>query len=283
LLRSQSVGVPKGLNRMDRGCSIRLISAAAIATVGLAGCYQPQPSPKIVGESHPPVIVRRLPEPKSPPEAIVVGRSVRGRPIKAHILGDGEETTLVMAAIHGDEASGAPLVEKLADYLSENPSVMEGRRVIMVPVVNPDGVALNCRENARGIDLNRNFEAGNRANNGTNGFRALSEPETQALKKLVHDYKPDRIISIHLPLNCLDYDGPGNGLAARMAEMCRLPIHKLGARPGSLGSYTGETLGIPTITMELPREASKLSQAGLWSQYGPALLTAVTYSQRAAK
>lgn len=267
---------------MDRGCSVKLICAAALATLGLAGCYQPQPSPKIIGESHPPVIVQPLPEPKNP-EAVVVGRSVRGRPISAYVIGDGDDTVMIMAVIHGDEVSGAPLVHKLADYLGGHPSLMDNRRVILVPVVNPDGMALNCRENTRGIDLNRNFEAGNRINNGANGFHPLSEPETQALRKLIQEYKPDRIVSIHQPLNCIDYDGPGQALASRIAEACRLPIHKLGARPGSLGSYTGETLGIPTVTMELPREASKLSQAGLWSQYGPALLAAVTYSSHIAK
>jgi protein MpaA len=282
LLKSRSIGVPKGFKRMNRGCSISFICAAAVAALSLAGCYQPQPSPKIIGETRPLTVVPPLPEPKSP-EAIVIGRSVKGRPITAHILGAGDDTVLIMAVIHGDEASGAPLVEKLADYLGDHPSLFENRRVILIPVANPDGMALNCRENTHGIDLNRNFEAGNRINNGTNGYHALTEPETVALKKLIQEYRPDRIVSIHQPLNCLDYDGPGNGLASRMAEGCRLPVRKLGARPGSLGSYTGETLGIPTVTMELPREASRLSQAGLWSQYGHALLTAVTYSQHVAK
>jgi protein MpaA len=272
----------KGSNQMDTGCSIRFICAAAIATLGLAGCYQSQPSPRIVGESHPVVVVQPLPEPKAP-ETVVVGRSVKGRPIVAHILGDGDDTVLIMAVIHGDEASGAPLVEKLADYLNSHQNLLENRRAVLIPITNPDGMALSCRENTHGIDLNRNFEAGNRVNNGTNGLHALSEPETAALKRLIQEYKPDRIVSIHQPLNCLDYDGPGGGLASRMAEASRLPVHKLGARPGSLGSFTGETLGIPTITMELPREASKLSQAGLWAQYGPALLTAVTYSSHVAK
>lgn len=267
---------------MDRGCSAKLICAAAVATFGLAGCYQAQPAPRIIGETRPAVVVQSLPEPKVP-ESVVVGRSVRGRPIVAQILGDGDDTVLIMAVIHGDETSGGPLVQKLSDYLNDHPDVMESHKVILIPVANPDGVALNCRENTRGVDLNRNFEASNRVNNGTNGFHALSEPETLALRKLIQEYKPDRIISIHQPLNCIDYDGPGQGLASRIAEACRLPVRKLGARPGSLGAYTGETLGIPTVTMELPREASKLSQAGLWSQYGQALLAAVTYSPRVAK
>ncbi len=283
MLESQKAGVPKGLNRMNRGCSAKLICAAAIAALSVAGCYQPQPVPRIIGETHP-VVVTQPSRPESKPiQTITIGHTVRGRPITAHVIGDGMDTVLFMAVIHGDETAGAPLVDKLADYLSTHPNVVEGHRVVMIPVTNPDGMALSCRENTRGIDLNRNFEAANRVNNGTNGFHALSEPEAAALKKLIHEYRPDRIVSIHQPLDCLDYDGPGNGLAARMAEACKLPVHKLGARAGSLGAYTGDTLGIPTITMELPREASRLSQAGLWAQYGPALLTAVTYSSRVAK
>ncbi len=282
MFQSQSVGVPKGFNRMNKGCSLSFVCAAAVTIVSVAGCYQPQPSPKIVGETTPPVIVQPLPEPKVP-ETIVIGKSVQGRKISAFILGEGSDTVLVLATIHGDEVAGMPLTRRLIDYLNGNEQLLEGRRVIVVPTVNPDGVALSCRENARGIDLNRNFEADNRVNNGTNGYRALSEPETVALRRLIQQYKPDRIITLHQPLSCLDYDGPGGALARRMAEACQLPVKQLGARPGSLGSYTGKTLGIPTVTMELPREASRLSQAGLWDQYGPALLRAVTYSQRVAK
>ena len=267
---------------MDRGCSVRFVCTAALAMLGLAGCYQPQPSPKIIGENHPFVVPPAPPQPKAP-ETVVIGRSVRGRPIVADVLGEGDDTILIVAAIHGDETSGAPLVQKLADYLADRPKLLENHRVVLVPAVNPDGMALSSRENTRGVDLNRNFEAGNRVNNVSNGFHALSEPETQALRKLIQQYRPDRIISIHQPLNCIDYDGPGQALAYRIAESCKLPVRKLGARPGSLGSYTGETLGIPTITMELPREASHLSHAGLWAQYGPALLAAVTYTPHTAK
>ena len=92
-----------------------------------------------------------------------------------------------------------------------------------------------------------------------------------------------RIVSIHQPLNCIDYDGPGQALAARMADSCRLSVRKLGARPGSLGSFTGEEKGIPTVTMELPREASQLSEEALWSRYGPAMLAAVTFPRQVAK
>ena len=68
-----------------------------------------------------------------------------------------------------------------------------------------------------------------------------------------------------------------------MATYCHLPVKKLGARPGSLGSYTGEELGIPTITMEFPAAASQLAQQALWDQYGQAVVAAITYGPRISK
>ena len=129
--------------------------------------------------------------------------------------------------------------------------------------------------------MNRNFDTSNRVDNGTNGLRPLTEPESQALHSVIKEYSPSRIISVHQPLNCIDYDGPGEAIAARMAQDCDLAVKKIGARPGSLGSYTGETLKIPTITMELPPEASKMSDVVLWQKYGKALMAAVLYPEHA--
>ena len=63
----------------------------------------------------------------------------------------------------------------------------------------------------------------------------------------------------------------------RMSEHCPLPVKKLGSRPGSLGSYAGVTLGIPTITFELHRNAAGQSPKFFWRFYGEALLQAVLH------
>jgi protein MpaA len=62
-----------------------------------------------------------------------------------------------------------------------------------------------------------------------------------------------------------------------MAQHCDLPIRRLGAQPGSLGSYAGLTLRIPIITFELPANTEQLDQGSLWRRYGPALVAAVVY------
>jgi protein MpaA len=264
---------------MDKGRSIRFVFAAILALVCLSGCYEPEPNPRIVGEDRPVT----MPAVETIPQFRVLGHSVQGRPIVARILGDGPDTTLFIATIHGNEPAGTPLMGMLADHLGDHPELLQGRRVVIIPVANPDGMAMRTRENIRGVDLNRNFEARNRRNNATNGFGALSEPEAKALHAAIDQLRPDRIISLHQPLNCIDYDGPGKALAARMATYCHLPVKKLGARPGSLGSYTGEELGIPTITVEFPAAASQLAKEALWDQYGQSVLSAITYDRQISK
>jgi protein MpaA len=62
-----------------------------------------------------------------------------------------------------------------------------------------------------------------------------------------------------------------------MAEYCDLPVKKLGAKPGSLGSYAGLTLGIPIITLELQQTDSQLAPEPLWRKYANTILAAITY------
>ena len=269
----------EGNGNMGKERSLRFVCAALLALVGVSGCYEPEPRPRIIGQDRP----VQMPAQETVPRYRVLGRSLQGRPILAQVLGDGRDTTLFIATIHGNEPAGAPLMRKLADHLTENPEILKDQRVVVVAVANPDGMAAGTRGNIRGVDLNRNFEAKNRVDNATNGLRALSEPEARALRAAVLEFDPDRIISLHQPLNCIDYDGPAKDLAKQMGSECALPVKKLGARPGSLGSYTGEGLGIPTITMEMPAAASDLSEAALWKRYGQAVMAAVTHPVQASK
>jgi protein MpaA len=144
-------------------------------------------------------------------------------------------------------------------------------------VANPDGAAHNSRYNAHGVDLNRNFEAANRVADKEGGPSALSEPEARVIHELIRQHSPNRIVSVHQPLACIDYDGPGLNIANRMAQYCDLPVKKLGARPGSLGSYAGVTLGIPIITLEMLPTDSQSGPQTLWNRYGKALIAAIVY------
>jgi protein MpaA len=65
-----------------------------------------------------------------------------------------------------------------------------------------------------------------------------------------------------------------------MAKYCDLPVKKLGAKPGSLGSYAGLTLAIPIITLELQQSDSQFGPESLWRKYANTLLAAITYPSR---
>ena len=244
----------------------------------LTGCSEPKPgfiigpspAPAPASETYTPPVIK-------PALHYTAGESVKGRSIKYSVIGEGPDVVLVISTIHGNENAGTPIARTLLRYLEDNRQILEGRKVVVLPIANPDGYFRNKRGNSRGVDLNRNFAAANRINNSKNGPKALSEPEARVIKSLISRYKPARIITFHEPLNCIDYDGPARALAQSMGRYTKLPVKKLGGRPGSLGSYAGTTLGIPTITVELTPQAKNLSTDQLWDKYGKMTLSAITY------
>ncbi|MFH1419799.1 MAG: M14 family zinc carboxypeptidase [Planctomycetota bacterium] len=264
-----------------RGWGRRLWIPALLGLALAAGCRAPEERVQAQGGGEAPE-ARRGFEASWQPERITVGESVEGRPIECIVFGSGEDVVLIMATIHGSEPAGTPLVRRLADYLTKRTALLEGRCVVLMPVANPDGMATGNRKNVHGVDINRNFPASNFHGSTDHGSTALSEPESRAIHDVMQRYRPDRIISLHQPKNhgsaCLDYDGPGRRLAETMAARCDLPVVKLGGRRGSLGSYAGITLGVPIITVELPKTADDWDEDVLWDRYGTMLVTAICFS-----
>lgn len=255
---------------MVRGWTTGAVLASMFAA---SGCRPSRPSvaPRPVTKPH---AASRL----ANGSAVTAGpgaQSVQGRPIRSWVYGRGERTVLVLGGIHGSEPAGVPLCEALRDYLAEHPEVLAERRVVVAPALNPDGLAARTRTNARGVDLNRNFDARNRRPSRRHGPRPLSEPESRFIADLVGRFKPDAIVTLHQAATCVDYDGPAGALALAMSRACGLPVRKLGAHPGSLGSYAGEDLAIPVVTLELPAVASRWDRIALWNKYGDAMLAAI--------
>ncbi|MFI4911671.1 MAG: DUF2817 domain-containing protein [Sedimentisphaeraceae bacterium JB056] len=207
----------------------------------------------------------------------VCGRSVQGRDIHSYVFGSGHQSILYIASIHGTERAGTPLMEKFIEYLSRNAGceLTPNQKVIVVPKINPDGFDAKTRHNANNIDLNRNFSAENRENNPINGLWAFSEPESRAIANLIDIYRPQVILVFHEALNCIDYDGPAKEYAEYLGLHTDIPVKKLGARPGSLGAYAGETLGIKTITVEFPPEVRGKDGEYMWQKYNDLVISAL--------
>ncbi len=249
-----------------------LATGMAGLVLGLAGCATQQAARYTPYERRCPEQATSTTPKKTLPagEWKTVGTSNQGRPIRAWQRGEGSQKVVFLGCVHGDEVASRKLLEKLVAHLECHPELLEGKKVVVVPVANPDGFAKGTRVNGRGVDLNRNFPTNNYKAGGEHGYAANSEPETRALCSLIREQKPEVILTLHGPLECVDYDGPAMGLANRVSKRAGLPVKQLGARPGSLGSYAGVEQQIPTITLELPGDRD--GWAVSWERMGPALL-----------
>jgi len=249
------------------------------ASVLMLGCRAaPAPSAKIESPTPPsPPVVETFETIK--PKTGVAGMSVEGRPISYELYGEGERTILIMGGIHGSEPVGKPLSEYLGRYLANHAGLLIGKRIILMPEANPDGMAKKSRLNARGVDLNRNFPAANYVSGSRRGTAALSEPESRAIHHVLDVFRPVLIVAIHQNLDCVDYDGPAEDVARALSQYAGLPVKKLGGRDGSLGSYASTVLNIPVVTLEFPKSATSLSESELWARYGRVMTAAVTFPQ----
>lgn len=213
------------------------------------------------------------------------GRSVQKRPLRAYILEnntppDTEDVTLIYAAVHGNETATPGVVERLRAHLKRHPGNLRGRRVILVPVLNPDGLAKKSRRNARNVDINRNYPGTWRQAKRGEAFKPgrgpASEPETQGMIALVNKYRPRKLVSIHQPLDCMIPSGKlGKALAQVMQRENKYAIRETAGypTPGGFGGYCERILDAPIVTLELPWQSA---EAG-WKRNATALLAAIKW------
>jgi protein MpaA len=150
---------------------------------------------------------------------------------------------------------------------------------MVIPCVNPDGLALATRKNAGQVDINRNWPTENWTNSPQTdpyhgGAWPASEPETQAILNVMTTLRPKAVISFHTPYAEVNTDGPADKiapLAQAMASAYSYPVTKsIGyPTPGSFGSWAGVERGYPVLTVEL---AEKGCEATLLGQSRQALL-----------
>ena len=171
------------------------------------------------------------------------GKSALGKEIPALGMGRLKNASLFVGATHGEEwLTSLPLMrfawEIAAAWTDEAPSfagVTQGKGLIIVPMLNPDGVEIaldgprkagpfrdqteplyranggKWQANARGVDLNHNFDAGwnilreMETVSGITGPAATryggpyphSEPETRGIINLIYAFQPRRLYSFH--------------------------------------------------------------------------------------
>jgi Penicillin-insensitive murein endopeptidase/Succinylglutamate desuccinylase / Aspartoacylase family len=185
-----------------------------------------------------------------------LGRSLRGRPIQAFALGDpaGATRVLVVGCIHGDECAGIAVTRSLA-RLRPPPDV----DLWVVPNLNPDGLAAGTRQNAHGVDLNRNFPgrlagSGKAVRSDLSGPRPLSEREARIAVRLILRLRPRYTIWFHQPQSLVrGWDGSRRA-AGRYARLVGMRFRALPSPPGAASRWQHRRLPASEVfIVELPR------------------------------
>ncbi|WP_309597383.1 M14 family zinc carboxypeptidase [Flavobacterium davisii] len=118
----------------------------------------------------------------------ILGQSVEGRPIYSVTFGTGTTKIFMWSQMHGNESTTTKALFDFFKFLDSNDSlakaIAEACTLFIIPIVNPDGAAAYTRVNANQIDLNRDSVA-------------LTQPESQILRKVFQEFKPDFCFNLH--------------------------------------------------------------------------------------
>jgi protein MpaA len=185
--------------------------------------------------------------------ALPVGHSVQGRTLRPVVLGDGPRVLLVVGCIHGNEAAGLAVTSALRP--------VRGATIVVLPALNPDGcLALRTRQNAHGVDLNRNFPSnwarlGRRGSLQWSGPRPLSEPESRYFVALVRGLHPDVTVFFHQHQDVVRAWGQSRATARRFAQLLGglLPYRSVPWPYGTASNWQNHAFpGTASFVVELP-------------------------------
>jgi protein MpaA len=193
--------------------------------------------------------------------SLPVGHSVAGRPLHPVVLGSAPPAhrLLVVGCIHGDETAGLPIARALV-----RAGGVAGAEIVVLPALNPDGCLVHgTRQNAHGVDLNRNFPSnwariGRRGSPQWSGPRPLSEPESRYFVRLVLALRPAVTIVFHQHQDVVRAWGPSAPTARRFARLLGglLPYRSLRWPYGTASNWQNHRFpGTASFVVELPSGA----------------------------
>ncbi len=220
----------------------------------------------------------------------IYGKSVLGRNLYAVKCGEGSPVGIAVYAIHGREFITAELAFR--QY-----AVGVAGTMWFLPLTNPDGALLSevgissvksgkhrkflsafsaedlrlWKANARGVDLNVNFDADygqgaknvkERGRENCIGTFAFSEKETRAIRAFTLKIKPDYTVSYHTkgeeiywhyhqPLCRVARD---KELAEVLSSACGYPLKRVKGSVGGYKDWCIQALKIPAFTVETGKD-----------------------------
>ena len=216
----------------------------------------------------------------------IIGMSVLGRPIEVYTFGTGANTLILVGGIHGGyEWNTTVLAYELIDYLNANPDTVPTAVTLhIIPAANPDGIRIvtgktgpitatdvtttdnfPARFNARGVDLNRNWDCDwsptaywrDQPVNG--GAEPFSEAENQALRNFIGQQEQVRVVlfwhsqaTLVSPGSCGQAHLPSIEMATVFARAANYPLQEFSAYEitGDASDWLAKN-DIPSFSVEL--------------------------------
>ena len=127
------------------------------------------------------------------------GFSETGVEIPLVSFGQGGKKVLIWSQMHGNESTTTKALFDFFKFITSNKQETKGllskHTFYVLPMLNPDGAALYTRENANGIDLNRDAQA-------------LSQRESKVLRSIFDALKPDLCLNMHDQRSIFGIKGP---------------------------------------------------------------------------
>jgi protein MpaA len=199
--------------------------------------------------------------------ALPIGHSVEGRTIRPVALGTAgaPHRVLVVGCIHGNETAGIAIVRRLIQA-----GAPAGTEIVAVTSVNPDGCAHGTRQNADGVDLNRNFPAnwspiGRKGSFQWSGPHPLSEPESRYAVSLVERLRPQITIWFHQHQGFVRAWGGSIPTARRFARVAAYPYQSIRWPFGTASNWQNHRFpGTASFVVELPAGPVPPARIAVW-------------------
>ncbi|MGQ0794882.1 MAG: M14 family zinc carboxypeptidase [Nitrosopumilaceae archaeon] len=120
-------------------------------------------------------------------ESEIIGFSEEDRPLTVTYHGRNIKSSLrvfIIAGQHGDERYGRKAIDRFITYMTDGKLNFPLMQFAILSNANPDGASVRKRENAQGIDLNRDHQR-------------LDSKENRCVHSFVRRWNPHMIIDVH--------------------------------------------------------------------------------------
>lgn len=121
----------------------------------------------------------------------IPGLSERGQDIPLIRVGRGKKKVLAWSQMHGNETTTTKaifdflkFISQTRQYQSQIDKFLQTHTLYIFPILNPDGAQAYSRENANGVDLNRDAQE-------------LSQRESKCLRQVFESIKPHLCLNMH--------------------------------------------------------------------------------------